>query len=89
MAGARKPANIVAPQLRRLRRERGWTQEQLSAECQLFGWDVSRGTISQIEASIRCVADDEVLLLSQVLGVPVARLFPEPSPRRRPRSSEC
>lgn len=83
MARSRNPANIVAPQLRRLRQERGWTQEQFAAECQLFGWDVSRGTISQIEASIRCVADDEILLLSQVLGVPVGMLFPDESLKLR------
>ena len=53
MARSRKPANIVAPQVRRLRQERGWTQEQFAAKCQLAGWDVSRGTISQIEAAIR------------------------------------
>lgn len=83
MARSRKPANIVAPQLRRWRRVRGWTQEELAAECQLMGWDVSRGTISQIEAAIRCVADDEVMRLAQVLGAPIADLFPEVSPRRR------
>jgi DNA-binding XRE family transcriptional regulator len=77
MARTRTPANIIGPQLRRLRNEAGWTQEEFAARCQLGGYDVSRGTISQIEARLRCVKDDEVALLAKILGVPHGQLFPK------------
>jgi len=49
------------------RMARGYTQEQLAAKCQIKGWDISRATLSKIEARIRCVSDAEVMLLASVL----------------------
>lgn len=69
MARKRKLANIVGPQLRRLRQRAGLTQEALAARCQLAGFDISRGTLSQIEAQLRCVIDEEVVLLAKTLRV--------------------
>ena len=40
------------------------------------GLDISRGTLAKIEAGVRCVSDQEALLLSQALGVSVSDLFP-------------
>jgi transcriptional regulator with XRE-family HTH domain len=77
MARARRPANIVGPQIQLLRKECGWTQEELAARCQLAGYDVSRATIGQIEAQLRCVKDDEVARLAAVLGVSPGQLFPK------------
>lgn len=69
MARKRKQANVVGPQLRRLRLRAGLTQEELAGRCQLVGLDISRGTLSQIEAQLRCVIDEEVLLLARALKV--------------------
>lgn len=69
MARKRKLANIVGPQLRRLRQRAGLTQEALAARCQLAGFDISRGTLSQIEAQLRWVMDEEVVLLAKTLRV--------------------
>jgi len=71
----KKVANIVGPQIQRLRYELGLTQEQLAARCQLKGFDISRGTLSQIEAQLRCVVDSELLLLARVLKVSTDELL--------------
>ena len=72
----KKPRNVVGPQIRVLRSRRGWSQPVLAAKCQLAGWDVSRDIIARIELRIRWVADFELMLLAQVLGVPVSNLLP-------------
>ena len=41
------------------------------------GLDISRGTLAKIEAGVRCVSDQEALLLAQALGVGVSDLFPK------------
>ncbi len=51
------------------------TQEELATQCQLHGLDISRGTLSQIEAQLRCVTDDELLALARVLKVSTDSLF--------------
>jgi transcriptional regulator with XRE-family HTH domain len=76
MARTKNPANIVGPQIRKRRNELGMTQEKLATQCQLEGLDISRGTLSQIEAQVRCVADDELLALAKVLKVSTDSLFP-------------
>jgi transcriptional regulator with XRE-family HTH domain len=51
------------------------TQDQLAAKCGVVGWDISRGTLSKIEAGLRCVTDAEVQFLSKALGVSINDLF--------------
>src|ERR1051326_7132192 len=48
-----KVQNIVGPQIRKLRYQQNLTQEQLAARCGIRGWDISRATLSKIEAQIR------------------------------------
>ena len=76
MARTKTPANIVGPQIRKRRNQLGLTQEAFAAQCQLHGLDISRGTLSQIEAQLRCVTDDELLALSRVLKISTDGLFP-------------
>jgi transcriptional regulator with XRE-family HTH domain len=71
--------NIVGPQVRRLRYEQGLTQETLAARCGVMGWDLSRATLSKIEAQLRCVTDAELRVLAESLKVGIQDLFP---PRR-------
>jgi transcriptional regulator with XRE-family HTH domain len=82
MARTKRPANVVGPQVRKRRDELGLTQEELAAQCQLDGLDISRGTLSQIEAQLRCVTDDELFALAQVLKVTTDSLFPLELKRR-------
>lgn len=72
------PLNIIGPQLRRLRYERGLSQPDLAVICQRKGWDISRDTVANIEGQRRWVADFELLLLALVLSVPVEALLPSP-----------
>jgi transcriptional regulator with XRE-family HTH domain len=74
-----KVQNIVGPQVRRLRYEQGLTQETLAARCGVMGWDLSRATLSKIEAQLRCVTDAELRVLAESLKVGIQDLFP---PRR-------
>ena len=71
------PTNITGNQIRKLRSQLDLSQEQLSAKCQRVGLDISRGTLAKIEAGVRCVSDQEALLLALALGVGVADLFPK------------
>ena len=68
--------NVVGPKIRQLRSELGLTQNELSARICLHGWDISRATLSQIEAQIRCVTDYELLCLAQALRVETEALLP-------------
>lgn len=68
--------NIVGPQIRKLRYQQGLSQEMLAARCARHGWDMSRGTLSKIEAQIRCVIDSELLILAQALRTNMEQLFP-------------
>jgi len=71
------PANVVGPQIRKLRGKLGLTQEQLVANCQLAGLDISRSTLGQIEARLRYVTDEELIVVASLVGVPLEALYPE------------
>ena len=72
------PRNVVGLQVRRLRRQQRLTQPALAARCQVLGYDLSRESLSKIEARLRSVSDAEVLMLAEALKVPYTLLFPEP-----------
>ena len=68
--------NIVGPQVRKLRYQQGITQESLAARCGVLGWDISRATLSKIEAQLRCVTDAELETLAKALRVEIAAMYP-------------
>ena len=77
----KKPRNIVGPEIRRLRYQKGMTQPQLVAKCNMAGWNISRETLAKIEAQIRWVSDIELLIVAKVLDVRLPDLFPRPEIR--------
>ncbi|MGI8965261.1 MAG: helix-turn-helix domain-containing protein, partial [Limisphaerales bacterium] len=77
MTRKKKIANVIGPQLQKFRYKLGLTQEQFAARCQLNGLDISRGTLSQIEAQLRCVTDLELFRLASILKVSTDSLFSE------------
>jgi transcriptional regulator with XRE-family HTH domain len=85
MAQTKKPANVVGPQVRKLRNKLQLTQEQFAARCQLGGLDISRGTLSQIEATLRSVRDNELFLLASILRVRTDDLYPADMRKRKGR----
>jgi hypothetical protein len=76
--------NIVGPQLRRLRCERGLSQGEVALQLQLKKHNnYCRETIAKIEAQTRCVRDHELPLFALVLGVSALELLPPASPPGR------
>ena len=73
--------NIVGPQVRKIRYQRGLTQQAMAARCEVLGMECSRAMISKIESQLRCVTDYELTILAQALKAPLLDLFP---PRLRP-----
>ena len=67
--------NDVGPQIRRLRYERGWTQELLATKLQLQGWDISREGVAKMEAGYHLVSDRQLVCLSNAFDVSLLTLF--------------
>ena len=66
--------NLIGPKVRYLR-EQQLTQEELVAKCHLLEWEISRGTLAKIEAQVRRVTDEEVVLLAEALKVEINELY--------------
>ena len=62
-------SNLIARRLRQLRKERGLSQEELAAQLQLLGVEISRPLVSKIGQNRRFVKDYELVCLCQVLQV--------------------
>ena len=67
--------NMVGEQIRRLRIEKGLSQQTLSNRLETLAIYICRGSISRIEERKRTVTDIELYGLSRVLGVPINQLF--------------
>lgn len=67
--------NIIGKNVRIIRENKGWTQEQVAAKCNLIDWKISRGTLAKIESNVRGVTDIEVTYFASVLNVEIADLF--------------
>jgi transcriptional regulator with XRE-family HTH domain len=74
---AKNVQNVVGPQIRKLRYQKGLTQEMLAARCSLRGLELSRATLSKVEARLRCVTDAELLIFAAALGVEIKALYPQ------------
>jgi transcriptional regulator with XRE-family HTH domain len=70
------PLNLIGKQVRELRDRKGWTQGELSARLQVFGWDVSRESLAKLETQQRRVPDGELFILAKVFGTKTDELFP-------------
>ena len=68
--------NLIGPQLRRLRYQRGLSQSQLAVELAVEGLEVSRDFIATIEGQHHFVRDRDLLYLAHVLRIGVTDLFP-------------
>jgi len=77
-------AHFVGQVVGELRQKRGLTQEQLAAQCQVRGLNLSRSSLAKIEARIRHVLACELVVIAKVLNVPVEEFFPAGFGERRP-----
>lgn len=71
------PRNAIGETVRQLRYQRGWTQADLAAKCEVAGCSISRGTLAKIEAQIRTATDVELFALAVAFRVPIAELYPK------------
>ncbi|HWX22416.1 MAG TPA: helix-turn-helix transcriptional regulator [Candidatus Binatia bacterium] len=76
------PLNVVGPQVRSLRLQRGWTQDRLAVRLQLLGWETSRESVNRLENQTRRVPDLELFALARILGVRTDDLFPRDTRKR-------
>jgi transcriptional regulator with XRE-family HTH domain len=72
-----RPKNIVGPQVRRFRDQRGWSQAVLAAKCQMAGWDISRSIVAAIEGRVRWGGDFELMMLAKILRTNPLDLLPK------------
>jgi len=69
--------NATGPAVRRLRVERGLTQDELAARLVLAGLtNADRVWVAKIESQIRSVFDYELAIVASVLGVKADELLP-------------
>ena len=71
--------NVIGPVVRRLRKQRGWSQENLAERLQAAGWHISRSSLAKIECRVVWVGDFELLHFVKVFGIGIANLFPRES----------
>jgi DNA-binding XRE family transcriptional regulator len=69
--------NVIGAQVRRLREQKGWTQDQFAVKLQLAGWDTSQDSVSRLETQDRRVPDLELFVLADVLDARLEDLFPK------------
>lgn len=69
--------NLVGPEIKKLRRQLGWTQDMLAKGLRREGLNVSRSAVAKIECQLIWVGDFELLYFVRVLGVRLEHLFPQ------------
>jgi transcriptional regulator with XRE-family HTH domain len=70
---------VVAGRVRDLRKERGWTQDDLREHLKLIGMKMSRPTVVALESGQRTIDVSELFALGVVLGVaPQLLMYPPP-----------
>lgn len=67
--------NLSGVQVRKRREELDFSQEQLAAQLQLLGLEVSQKVISRIETGLRVVPDYEVAYFAKALDTTVLWLL--------------
>ena len=66
---------LVGQNIRRLRMQKRLSQEQLSAQLQVRGCDITRSALAKIEVGQRHIYPDELKLLHELLNIPYDELF--------------
>ena len=84
--------NAVGPTVRRLRVEKGWSQNDLAVKLQKSEWDCSRSWLAKIEARQVLVRDHQLFHFCVVFRIKLEELFATLDPtralRRRAGNSE-
>ena len=67
--------NVSGDQIRKFRRKNILSQSELAARLQVKGIMMERDSISRIESGMRFVADYELYIFAEVLGVEIGELL--------------
>lgn len=70
-----KKKNLIGENLKKIRKIKGFSQQDLSDKLELLGVYVCRGSISRIEEYERTVTDIELYAFSKVLGIDMLLLI--------------
>lgn len=62
-------SNIISQRLRKFRKKNGLSQEELAAQMQLLGVDITQPLISKIERNLRFVKDYELVCFCRILQI--------------------
>ncbi len=65
----------IGANIRKLREESGMTQEAVSTELQLMGYDITRSALAKIEVGQRHVYADEIRALKEILNTTFDKIF--------------
>jgi transcriptional regulator with XRE-family HTH domain len=76
-------SNVSGPLIRKFRNRLGLTQEQFAAKLQMAGLDVSRSSLSKVEAQLTWIGEREMYYYSAVLKVSLLDLYPTLEPGKR------
>lgn len=69
--------NCVGATIAKLRKERGWKQNELLAKMQVRGIDIGKSSISDLEGQNREIRGNELLALADIFGVSIEQLYNE------------
>lgn len=67
---------VVGQQIRTAREAQGMTQEQLAAQLQTHGCDVTRSAVAKMEVGQRHIYAVELRALRNILNIPYEALLP-------------
>ena len=68
-------ANMIGKTVERLRKSRDIKQKDFIARIQTMGCDMNPTSYSKLEGQLRSATDQEVYVISKILGVPMEALF--------------
>ncbi|WP_071429399.1 helix-turn-helix domain-containing protein [Angelakisella massiliensis] len=66
---------LLGQQIRNIRMSKKLSQEQLSAQLQVRGCDITRSALAKIEVGQRHIYPDELKALKEIFGISYDELF--------------
>ena len=70
--------SLIGSNIRKIREEKGLTQEQVASKLQINGCDITRSAYAKIEVGQRHLYPDEIILLKAILNCPPWQSFHHP-----------
>ena len=67
--------NITGKNIKKIRKDKKITQEDLCARMQVMGYQISRSDISKLENGKRFISDFEIVGFAQALKIDILELF--------------